>query len=305
MIAGIMAAASVLMAFFALSGALAVGDAWSRRLRRVAGLDRPAGAEAAPEPEFGSLGHKLALLGIRVAPGREIATYRMILAGGAALGIAAASAIGLPLLAALGGGVVGVFFAKLLVDSRITALRRKLERELPTALHRIAALMALSASPVELLRVTASSLLLADPNSPLGRELADAAQRVSSEGPSAWEHLMSRARGLSPSLELLYYELKRFADVGGAHFAAALRAAAASQAKLLDARERARGKGDAAISSLRTIALVMVGLLTFLVVDPVYRPVVASVPGQILVAAAFVAMAFGYWFVSKMVEDVL
>lgn len=305
MTAGIMAAAAVFLAVYALSGATPTGDAWTRRLRRVAGMDRPAGAEATPEPEFGTLAHKLALVGIRVAPGKEITTYRMILGAGALAGVAAAMAVGLPLLPALGGGAVGAFVAKMFVDSRLSALRKRVERELPVALHRIAALMALSASPVELLRTTASSLLLADPNSPLGRELSDAAQRVAAEGPAAWDRLMARARGISPSLELLYYELKRFADVGGAHFGDALRAAAASQAKLLDARERARGKGDAAISSLRIIALVMVGLLTFLVVDPVYRPVVASLPGQLLVAAAFVAMAFGYWFVSKMVEDVL
>ncbi len=304
MTAGILAAAAVFLAFYALSGAVPTGDVWTKRFRRVTGMDRPAGAEATPEPEFGSLAHKLALVGI-VAPGREIATYRMILAAGALAGIAAAAAVGLPFLPALGGGAVGAFLAKMFVDSRLSALRKRVEKELPVALHRIAALMALSASPVELLRTTASSLLLADPNSPLGRELSDAAQRVATEGPAAWDALMARARGISPSLELLYYELKRFADVGGAHFGEALRSAAASQASLLDARERARGKGDAAISSLRIIALVMVGLLTFLVVDPVYRPVVASLPGQLLVAAAFVAMAFGYWFVSKMVEDVL
>jgi Flp pilus assembly protein TadB len=305
MTAGILAAIAVFVAVYAVAGAVPTGDFWTRRLRRVAGLDRPVGTEGPAEPEFGTLAHKLALAGIRVAPGREVATYRMVLAAGALVGLAAAVAVGLPLLPALGGAAVGAFAAKMFVDSRFSALRKRVERELPVALHRIAALMALSASPVELLRTAASSLLLADPNSPLGRELSDAAQRVASEGPAAWNALMARARGISPSLELLYYELKRFADVGGAHFGEALRAAAASQAKLLDARERARGKGDAAISSLRTIALVMVGLLTFLVVDPVYRPVVRSVPGQILVAAAFVAMAAGYWFISKMVEDIL
>lgn len=303
--AALMAAAAVFLAVYAFSGITPGGDIWTKRLRRIAGMDRPAGAEATPEPEFGTLSHKLALTGIRFAPGKEMATYRMILAGAALAGVAGALAIGLPLLPALGGGAVGAFAAKMFIDSRLSALRKRIERELPVALHRIAALMTLSASPVELLRTTASSLLLADPNSPLGRELSDAAQRVASEGPAAWDELMDRARGVSSSLELLYYELKRFSDVGGAHFGEALRAAAASQAKLLDARERARGKGDAAVTSLRIIALVMVGLLTFLIVDPVYRPVVASLPGQILVAAAFVAMAFGYRFVSNMVEDVL
>ncbi|MGC8946001.1 MAG: type II secretion system F family protein [Anaerolineae bacterium] len=300
-----LASAAVFITVYALSGAMPVGNVWAKRLRRVAGMDQPAGAEASPAPEFGSLAHKLALVGIRVAPGRELAAYRMILAAGALTGVAVAVAAGLPPLPALGSGAVGAFLAKTFLDSRLSALRKRVERELPVALHRIAALMALSASTTELMRVAASGLLLADTNSPLGRELSDAAQRVASEGPAAWEGLMARARVISPSLELLYYELRRFAEMGGAHFGEALRAAAASQAKLLDARERARGKGDAAISSLRIIALVMVGLLTFLVVDPVYRPVVASLPGQILVAGAFVAMAFGYWFVSKMVEDVL
>ncbi|MDR7615602.1 MAG: hypothetical protein QN206_12375 [Armatimonadota bacterium] len=307
MIAGVLAASAIFLILYAftLAGPGAGRDVWVKRLRLVTGADRPSGLEATPEPEFGSLAHKLALVGVRVAPGREIATYRMILAAGALLGFVGALALGLPILPALGGGVVGGLLAKWFVDSRLSALRKRIERDLPIALHRIAALMALSASPIELLRTAATTLLLADPDSPLGRELSDAAQRVATEGPGAWEGLMARARGISPSLELLYYELKRFADVGGAHFGEALRAAAASQAQLLDARERARGKGDAAISSLRIIALVMVGLLTFLVVDPVYRPVVASIPGQLLVAGAFVAMALGYWFVTRMVEEVV
>ncbi len=303
MIAGVLAAGAVLVAAFALMGPGAGVGIWTKRLRRVAGMDMPADTKT-PEPEFGTLAHRLALVGIRVSPGREIATYRAILVAGALVGIAAAAAFGLPFLPALGGGAVGAFLSKMLIDSRIADLRRRVDRELPVAFGRIAALMSLSASPVELLRTTAFSLLLADPRSPLGRELADAAQQVGS-GAATWDMLMARARPISSSLELLYYELKRFADVGGAHFAQALRAAAASQARLLDARERARGKGNAAISSLRIIALVMIGLLAFLVVDPVYRPVVASLPGQIIVAASFVAMGFGYWFVSRMVEDVL
>jgi Flp pilus assembly protein TadB len=303
MTAGLLAAMAVLAAAAALLGEPSPGGFWARRLRRAAGLEE--GPAPPPEPEFGSLAHRLALLGLRVPPGREAAAYPAVLAAGGLLGLAGALALGLPLLPALGGAGVGVLAARAFVNSRVAALRRRLERELPAALHRIAALMALSASPVELLRAASSALLMADPDSPLGRELSEAAQRVASEGPAAWERLMERARLISPSLELLYYQLFRFSQAGGAQFAEALRASAAAQARLLDARERARGKGDAAISSLRIIALVMVGLLTFLVVDPVYSPVVRSLPGQILVAAAFLAMAAGYWLISGMVEDVL
>ncbi len=301
--AGLLAAAAVLAAAYAIAGGRAPVGFWARRLRRAAGLEE--GTMSPPEPEFGSLSHSLALLGLRVPPGRERLAYFLILAAGGLLGLAGALALGLPHLPALGGAGVGALAARHFIRSRIDAMRRRLERELPAALHRIAALMALSANVIELMRAVSSSLLLADPDSPLGRELYDAAQRVAAEGPAAWHGLMERARLISPSLELLYYQLFRFSQAGGAQFAEALRASAAAQARLLDARERARGKGDAAISSLRIIALVMVGLLTFLVVDPVYSPVVRSLAGQILVAAAFAAMAAGYWLISGMVEDVL
>lgn len=243
--------------------------------------------------EFGSLQHKLELMGIKVEHHDAKTVYYLLLGGGALLTFMLAIIVKLPPLGAIILGGIAAYFVKAYIDARISNYLSRIEQEMPAALMEFAALVQLQSSPTEMMRRVSETL---GQKSLLSKHLQDYSAWLAQRGPAAWTDIIANASALNPTFGIFMHALSRMAQKGGAGFGKAFGKMAENIAMSLSAREEARARGQSALTAVKIIAGIMLTLITFLAVDPVYRPAVMSLPGQVSIGLSFIMMLAGYWY---------
>lgn len=292
-IAGLLIAAGIFFATTAIGMRI---SPLGKRVMVVAGLAR----EEEKKEEFGSLAFKLRMLGVSVKEETAKRTYYVMLGGTAAVVALAASILGLPPLGALAGGGAAAFLLRSYIDGQVERYRRKVEKSLPQALAAMSSAVHIQASIPETLKDVSRTL---GEKNELGRIFESFAFRLQQEGPQAWPAIVEEASVLSRHLGIVMFALSRAAQRGGAEFSRAFADLSERISLVLAAQEDAHAKGQSAMTAVKVIAGIMLALVTFLAVDPVYRPAVMSGPGQAAIALAIVMMAVGYWYCTDKIKS--
>jgi Flp pilus assembly protein TadB len=262
------------------------------RMARVTGT----GEEVSVAPT-GGLAAELEQAGLDMSP----ATFNALRLAGVVAGPVLAAALGLPPLLGIGLAGAAWWGSRAWVRGRIAGQGKAIEKELPTALSRIAALVDVEKDMPSLLMTVAEGLEAVNPVSPLAKEFRRTASELRSRGPVALADL--EARSPSPALATVAFNLRTFLESGGEQSHLMAESAERMQ-KLIEGRNLARAKAAGAL----TVAKMFPGLLLFVSIftfqDPTYRAVYTSLIGQIFLLAVAGIMAFGYFFIKGMVESV-
>ncbi len=263
------------------------------RLARVTA----AGEEMIQQTPTGGLAEELEEAGLSMSP----ASFNLLRLAGAALGLLVIPALNLPFL--LGVGLAGAAWwgSRAWLRSRASGRGREMDKELPTALARIAALVDIERDMPGLLLAVAEGLAATNPASALAAELRRTASDLRSRGPAALSDLEARAP--SPSVATLAFNLRVFLESGGEQ-AKLMAEAADRMQRLLAGRNLAQAKAASALTLARLFPLLLVGVSLFTFQDPQIGAFYRSLPGQVLLLLIAGVMALGYVFIRKMVEDV-
>lgn len=291
-IAGITAiwAALVLWKLFGERALMRSRDA--RQLERVTG----AGEEGIDEARAG-LAAELGQAGVDVTP----STFNLLRLAGVVLGGLVAPAMGMPFLVGLllaGAAWLGPAWW---VRERVRRRGLRIEKELPAALSRLAALLPLVTSMPQLLALVAESLTPIDPRSPLAAELRRTAADLRDRGAVALSDLEARAP--SPALATLAFNLRVYLNAGGEQ-AGLMAEAAARLQRIIAGRNTARAKASGAMTVARLLPLLLAGATLFTMQDPMVKAFYQSAAGQIVIVAVAGMMFAGYRVMQRMVESV-
>jgi Flp pilus assembly protein TadB len=291
-VAGIAAiwAALVLWKLFGERALVRSRDA--RRLERISG----AGEERIEEAR-GGLAAELAQAGVDLAP----ATFNLLRLAGVVLGALVGPALGMPLL--VGALLAGAAWLgpAWWVRERVRRRGLRIEKELPAALSRLAALLPLVTSMPQLLAMVAESLMPIAPRSPLAAELRRTAADLRDRGPVALSDLEARAP--SPALATLAFNLRVYLSAGGEQ-AGLMAEAAARLQRLIAGRNTARAKASGAMTVARLLPLLLAGATLFTMQDPTIKAFYQGAAGQLVIVAVAGMMFAGYRVMQRMVEGV-
>ena len=120
-------------------------------------------------------------------------TFNGLRLTGIVLGALVAPALGMPFLVGVFLAVAAWFAPMWWVRDRVRRRGIQIEKELPAALSRLAALLPLATAMPQLLAMVAESLTSVNPKSPLAAELRRAAADLRDRGPAALADLEDRA----------------------------------------------------------------------------------------------------------------
>lgn len=188
-----------------------VGRQEMTRSRDAARLDqvlRDAQAEEVLETRRG-LADDLQQAGLNLTPG----AFTVVRAVAAVVALIVMTVMGFPGVLALGTALAAWFLPGYWVKNRIRARAQAMDRELPLALARIAALLDIEKDMPSLLMAAADSLAASNRQSVLAGELRKTAVELRNRGPKALEDLEGRAP--SPALATVAFQLKTFLEAGG------------------------------------------------------------------------------------------
>ncbi|MBN1888874.1 MAG: hypothetical protein JW850_12845 [Thermoflexales bacterium] len=278
----------------------------SRRLSNA--LAAPSQAQDQTEYEFGTQEFKASLLlrrlHIRVQVGEEVRTIGMIRIVLAIAGAGIALVFGLPLvvLAALGGVIW--FGVGLLLDAQVGSVKASIEKSTAKVFSDVAALAMINADASTILERTSTNLRAAG-----DRYLAPELERVERDlrlrGRQALLDAEARVQNISPSLALFFFILRRLQETGGAQFSSAFQSAANNLGAIMSVRQKIQAKADGAHGTIRIIVGAFIFVFAQMFLNPLMRQTYTSLPAQMMLAGCIGAMAFGYWFISGQIEEVL
>lgn len=243
------------------------------------------------------LAAELELAGVNVSP----ASFNLLRMGAVVVGVLVAPALGLPLLLGVGLAVAAWWGSRAWLRSRAGGRGREMDKELPTALARIAALVDIEKDMPNLLLAVADGLAATNPASPLAAELRRTASDLRNRGVAALTDMEARAP--SPSVQTLAVNLRIFVGSGGEQGKLMAEAAARMQ-RFLEGRNLAQAKASAAMTLAKLFPMLLIGVSLFTFQDPSIAAFYRSFIGQALLIVIAGAMACGYWVMKKMVEDV-
>jgi len=302
-----LAAGTVAALLVALMGRLPVThSAASRRLSNM--LASPAPAPQQTEYAFGSQAFKAALLlrklHIPVKPGEEVKAIEMARLGLALAGAAAALVFGLPVVvvAALAGALW--FGITMLLDSQVGSVRAAIEKGTAKLFSDVAALAMINADAATILERTSTNLA-AGGDKYLAPELDRVAGSLRLQGRQALLDAEGRVQAISPSLSLFFFVLRRLQETGGAQFSAAFQSAAGNLGAIMSVRQKIQAKADGARGTIRIIVGAFAFIFVQMFLNPLMRQAYTTLPAQLMLAGCIGAMAFGYWFISGQIDEVL
>lgn len=270
----------------------------SRDAARLRQVLRDAQAEEALERSVRrGLEDELRQAGLALTPG-AFAVLRIAVA---AVATTAMAAMGFPGVLALGAALAGWFLPGYWVKNRIRSRAQMVDRELPVALARIAALVDIEKDMPSLLMAVADGLAATNRRSVLAEELRRTAAELRNRGPKALEDLENRAP--SPALATMAFQLKTFLEAGGeqAHL---IRESADRLQRFLEARNRALAKASSALLVGKVLPALLVFVSLFQMRDPEIGAFFRSGAGQVLILIIAGVMFLGYNIMKKMVEEV-
>lgn len=249
-----------------------------------------------------SWGYKFQVAGITGVKPEQAKTY--LYAGSGLLGIIAfmaANSFGLPSVMALGLGGFAAFVPTLYLNNKVKARARRMEKELPMVLQRIATNIRIQPDVAEALQSVAETL---DEDSPLAAELRRTAREMRVRGRQALEEMEARAHLVSPSLATVAFQLSRYAERGSGSFSEAFSSAAENLRKILDGRNKAEAKSSEAMGAIKIIPTMLAVVMLYFMNDPSMRGTFQQPFIQIFLVALAGWMGLGYWFMQGMIEDI-
>jgi Flp pilus assembly protein TadB len=261
------------------------------KLERLTG-----GAEQATESRKG-LDAELNQAGLSLPAG----AFNGLRLAGVVLGALVAPALGMPFLVGLFLAVAAWFGPAWWVRDRVRRRGIQIEKELPAALSRLAALLPLVTSMPQLLAMVAESLTSVNPKSPLAAELRRGAAELRDRGAAALADLEARAP--SPALATLAFNLRVYLAAGGEQ--AALMAEAADRLqRIIAGRNTARAKASGAMTVAKMLPLLLAGATLFTLQDPLIKAFYQSALGQLVIIGVAGMMFAGYQVMRRIVEGV-
>jgi Flp pilus assembly protein TadB len=227
--------------------------------------------------------------------------FFIIRAAAVAVVLIVATVMGLPGILAIGLAVAAWIVPQSWVRGRARGRAREMEKELPDALAKIAALLEIEKDMPTLLATVADGLESANKKSALAAELRATAGEMRARGISAaLEALEMRAP--SPAVATMAFNLRVFAEAGGEHVDL-MREASERMQRIIEARNKAVAKAGSAMMVTRILPGLLVVTTLITMQDPEIRKFYNSVIGQMMLLVIAAVMAFGYGFMKKMVED--
>lgn len=208
-----------------------------------------------------------------------------------------------PLLPSLVAGVLGFVVADAWLKGRWQKFRSSLEAELPTFVSRLGAMLLLNESLTACLDEVLETL--PPETSTLRVWMEGYLQGVRQEGKDFLDHAREQANRISPSLALVVFQLGRVVETGGVGFARAFAASAEELQTILEVRAVAAAKAEGARNSIAILLVIMGAVIALMATSPGMREGFLNVTAQTILMAALGAMAFGYYFLTGMIADVL
>jgi Flp pilus assembly protein TadB len=273
-----------------------------KNLRGFLSDDADADADAVQELSVDSWGYKFQVAGITSVKPEQAKTY--LYGGSALLGVVAflvATSLALPGLIAVGiAGFLAVLPA-LYLNGKVKAQTKRLEKELPMALQRIATNIRIHPDVAETLQAVAETL---DEDSPLAAELRRTARDLRSHGRQALDDFERRAQLVSPSLATVAFQLQRYAERGSGSFSEAFTGAAENLHKILEGRNKAEAKSSEAMGAIKIIPAMLGIVMLYFMNDPTMKHTFQMPMMQIFLVVLAGWMGLGYWFMKGMIEDI-
>ncbi len=264
-------------------------------------LTDAADQETAAELPVDSWAYKFQVAGVRIKP-EQAKTY---LYGGsgllAAVAFLGANAFGLPPILALGLGGFAAVVPALYLNGKVKARAKRMEKELPMALQRVATNIRIHPDVAETLQAVAETL---DEDSPLAAELRRTARDLRSHGRQALDEFEARAQLVSPSLSAVAFQLGRYAERGSGAFGEAFTAAAENLHKILEGRSKAEAKSSEAMGAIKIIPAMLALVMLYFMNDPTMKATFQMPLMQVFLAVLAGWMGLGYWFMKGMIEDI-
>jgi hypothetical protein len=210
--------------------------------------------------------------------------------------------LGFPLVATLGGAVLGFIAVEAFIGHTWRQQQLAIERELPTLLSSLSTTLGVEANPRQALEAVLGTL---EESSALRRWLTHLLTQVQMEGQAAFKTLLPEAQALSPALGLLVFQLQRLLTTGGTGYSQAFLQSAESLGQILEARATASAKADNARGS----AWIIIGSLGFTLVmlarAPEFQAALAEPILQAVYLGLIIMVAFGMQVVNGLVDNAL
>lgn len=264
----------------------------SRRLDRVMSDGDVSAPAASP------LRRKLLAAGLDWPEGR----FYMVSAALGCGAFLAGAFLNLPPLLLVAAAGAGLYAPTWYINARAAQQTEKIDRELPLALQRIAALLKIQPDIAQVLAATAQSLAVAG-ETPLSQEFRRTAAEIRTLGTE--QALLNLARrSPSPSLDNLALMLRVYAQAGG-DFAAVMSGAAERGAGILEGRNRASAKAGEATTAAKLLPLFLAFVFFFALSDPEFSRFYHSETGQFIIIAVGGLMLYGYNLIANMIREVV
>jgi Flp pilus assembly protein TadB len=277
-----------------------------KRLRDLMSDDADADTDAVELP-VDSWGYKFQVAGItpsfirRVKPG-QAKTYLYGASGLlAVIAFLVATAFGLAELISLGIAGFAAAVPTLYLNGKVKARTKKMEKELPMVLQRIATNIRIYPDVAETLTAVSETL---DEDSPLGDELQRTARELRAHGRQALEDMERRAQTISPSLATVAFQLQRYAERGSGSFSEAFTSAAENLHKILEGRSKAEAKSSQAMGAIKIIPAMLGIVMLYFMNEPTMKHTFQTATMQIFLVVLAGWMGLGYWFMKGMIEDI-
>ena len=258
--------------------------------------------DAVQELPVHSWGYKFQVAGIVSVKPEQAAAY---LYGGSALlclfAFLVAVSLALPGLIAVGIAGFAAVLPALYLNGKVKAQTRRLEKELPMALQRIATNIRIHPDVAETLQAVADTL---GEDSPLAADLRRTARGLRTRGRQALDEFEARAQLVSPSLAAVAFQLGRYAERGSGAFGQAFTRAAENLHKILEGRSKAESKSSEAMGAIKIIPAMLALVMLYFLNDPTMKATFQMPVMQVFLAVLAGWMGLGYWFMKGMIEDI-
>ena len=249
-----------------------------------------------------SWAYKFQVAGITSVKPEQAKNY--LYGGSALLGVVAllvANALALPTIVALGLGGFAAFVPALYLGGKVKARAKRMEKELPMALQRVATNIRIHPDVAETLSAVAETL---QEDSPLRAELERTAREVRSNGARALTEMEQRAQLVSPSLATVAFQLQRYAERGSGSFSEAFTSAAENLHKILEGRGKAEAKSSEAMGAIKIIPVMLALVMLYFMNEPSMRGTFQMPVVQLFLVILAGWMGLGYWFMKGIIEDI-
>jgi len=254
-----------------------------------------------PDIAVDSWVYKFQLAGLKVKP-EQAKTY--LYGGSGLLAVAAflvAISFALPMLVALGAGGFAAVLPTMYLNGKVKARAKRMEKELPMALQRIATNIRIHPDVAETLQAVAETL---DEDSPLAAELRRTARDMRTHGRQALEEMEARAQMVSPSLATVAFQLQRYAERGSGSFSEAFTSAAENLHKILEGRNKGEAKSSEAMGAIKIIPVMLGVVMLYFMNEPSMRGTFQMPLVQLFLVALAGWMGIGYWFMKSTIEEI-